>query len=948
MKNIYLPTIITCLSLLITISQPVVGQETSCDSTNNELTSKFRFLGGWDADGSPEYLEDTQGDVTDALINYVVETLPESVSLPNSDDQYFTDDVQLNTELNEASEVYLTMVHEGAGWKNTLGYYTYDIDSPPVTVYDIDSLVILFPNVSQPNAIKPGDKVLLGEFPANTGIGYFLIAQGWVGDTICLTSHMVFSDPHLNTFTTEEYQQQTVLLNYEQEEQLLLCFEDIKRPGGDNDFNDAVFYITAEPGAIDTTNIPKIPTAFLSGDTTLCDINSPAKLQIDLTGQAPWTIVYNNGVEDVKIKNIKDPTYVFETVIVDTARLVSVEDSNKPGIVDGEAIVKLSEPIASLSTDDVICGGGEDGSGFIVQLDGEAPFNLTFKVDNDEKTFENILENQVKVIGEVGDVIELISMNDKYCSGEIVGGEATIQSYINPSLLVDGNGSLCGDAASTVFDLDLNGGGPWVLNYTLNDEEVELAIESSEYQLEISEPGLLTFNSIENENCVTTLLSEYVVEENPLPTAMIKDYSNNCGEGAVNVNIALTGQGPWNVHYSVNGENMVSNADADLMSLNIDQSGAFELIAVEDANCENTAEGSIDLEIKSTPSALISGDASICHDEEAMIVVELTGVAPFMFVYFDGETETAITTEESIYEFSTTEFKTYTLVRIDDAYCSGTVDGMATISDGSEDIQVEIDTEDTSCFGEEIALSLVGETDNLTVLWTTEGNGTFSNSDQLETTYSPAANETGVVVFYAEVDNGCSVKTVSKEVTIIDEIDATFDISPNKDLLTNSQITFTPSNNSYDEYSWDFDDENTSNATIASHEYSEGGIFNVELVVSLSGCEGSGIAELKVLSKDELYVPNVFSPDAQHQENQVVKVYGNNIDESDFYFRIVNRWGKTMYQTNSFSEANTVGWNGVNNNNNEEQEMNVFTYVLKGKFLEGEPFEKTGKITQVK
>ena len=90
-------------------------------------------------------------------------------------------------------------------------------------------------------------------------IGYFLIAQGWVGDTICLASHMVFTDKHLNTFTTAAYQQQTILLNYEPEEQILLCFEDIKRPGGDNDFNDAVFYVTAEPGAIDTTNIPKIP-----------------------------------------------------------------------------------------------------------------------------------------------------------------------------------------------------------------------------------------------------------------------------------------------------------------------------------------------------------------------------------------------------------------------------------------------------------------------------------------------------------------------------------------------------------------------------------------------------------------------------------------------------------------------------------------------------------------
>ena len=55
-----------------------------------------------------------------------------------------------------------------------------------------------------------------------------------------------------------------------------------------------------------------------------------------------------------------------------------------------------------------------------------------------------------------------------------------------------------------------------------------------------------------------------------------------------------------------------------------------------------------------------------------------------------------------------------------------------------------------------------------------------------------------------------------------------------------------------------------------------------------------------------------------------------------------------MYKTNSFAEANTVGWNGVNNNNDVAQELNVFTYLLKGQFIEGEEFERAGTITQVK
>jgi len=166
--------------------------------------------------------------------------------------------------------------------------------------------------------------------------------------------------------------------------------------------------------------------------------------------------------------------------------------------------------------------------------------------------------------------------------------------------------------------------------------------------------------------------------------------------------------------------------------------------------------------------------------------------------------------------------------------------------------------------------------------------------------------------------------------------------------LTNSQITFTPTQNGYDGYEWDFGDDSGSNATIASTEYTTGGIYDVQLTVNVEGCEASDSMQIEVLSKDELYIPNAFHPYAQNPENQVVKVYGNNIDDIDFYFKIVNRWGKVMYETESFAEANTVGWDGINNNNDVTLELNVFTYIVRGKFIEGDSFEQTGTITQVK
>ena len=52
------------------------------------------------------------------------------------------------------------------------------------------------------------------------------------------------------------------MLNVEGENQLLLGFEDLRRPYGDNDFNDAVFLIRTNPeDGFQTENLPTVSPA---------------------------------------------------------------------------------------------------------------------------------------------------------------------------------------------------------------------------------------------------------------------------------------------------------------------------------------------------------------------------------------------------------------------------------------------------------------------------------------------------------------------------------------------------------------------------------------------------------------------------------------------------------------------------------------------------------------
>ncbi len=96
-----------------------------------------------------------------------------------------------------------------------------------------------------------------------------------------------------------------------------------------------------------------------------------------------------------------------------------------------------------------------------------------------------------------------------------------------------------------------------------------------------------------------------------------------------------------------------------------------------------------------------------------------------------------------------------------------------------------------------------------------------------------------------------------------------------------------------------------------------------------------------------LFVPNALSPDAPDPEDQVVKVYGQQIVDEDFIFRIYNRWGQLVYETNSFAEANTVGWRGESSTG-EKESIGVYHYTLAGRFASGNPFKRQGSISVIR
>ena len=233
-------------------------------STNiTNTNANFKYLGGFNSLGVPDYLEPVNDVITPELLEDINNTLPEREALTVSHPEYLLPGWDHNINLVEACDVWVTFVHEGAGYKNVLGFYTYETGQTPQTPSEIDSITVIFPNVSYPNAggLQSGNKVFIGTFDANTTISFALMANGWKRGGVTDGKWIVYSNPNLNPEADPELRQHMVLLNDNGRDLLLLGIEDILRdnPSCDQDFNDAVFYVTANPiEAIDQGNIPNI------------------------------------------------------------------------------------------------------------------------------------------------------------------------------------------------------------------------------------------------------------------------------------------------------------------------------------------------------------------------------------------------------------------------------------------------------------------------------------------------------------------------------------------------------------------------------------------------------------------------------------------------------------------------------------------------------------------
>jgi len=242
------------------------------------VDATYPYLCTYNASGVPSCLNPPDDVIGNGLLADINAALPEYAPVPQYHPEYLASGNETDIILNEAADVWLTFVHEGAGYMNALGFYTYNVNNPPTSVNQLNIVTIAFPNLSlefSGGGLHAGNKLYLGQFPAGTGIGWVLFQNAFTNGAVRTTNQKFYSEPAFNPETLAEKKQHNVIL-YDAERQLFVTgFEDQNRNGNiDNDFNDAIYYVTSNPPtAIQSAAMPLVdPTIIDTDDDGVYDV----------------------------------------------------------------------------------------------------------------------------------------------------------------------------------------------------------------------------------------------------------------------------------------------------------------------------------------------------------------------------------------------------------------------------------------------------------------------------------------------------------------------------------------------------------------------------------------------------------------------------------------------------------------------------------------------------
>jgi gliding motility-associated-like protein len=188
-------------------------------------------------------------------------------------------------------------------------------------------------------------------------------------------------------------------------------------------------------------------------------------------------------------------------------------------------------------------------------------------------------------------------------------------------------------------------------------------------------------------------------------------------------------------------------------------------------------------------------------------------------------------------------------------------------------------------------------------------------------------------------ENGCSNSVVLNDfICVADQPQANFSFTPNEGTIFETTFEFTNQSQNADIFTWDFDDGTISSAVDPTHVYEEvpGGYLVCLTASNAYGCFDSICQSITIVEDVVYYVPNSFTPDGDEFNQTFQPVFTSGYDPYNFVFRIYNRWGELIWETQDAS----IGWDGTYGGNQALVQSGTYVWTVEFKIPSND-----GKVT---
>ncbi len=290
-----------------------------------------------------------------------------------------------------------------------------------------------------------------------------------------------------------------------------------------------------------------------------------------------------------------------------------------------QSITINPKPTAGISGTTAVCKNATAPNVTFTGSGGTTPYTFSYTINGVSQTAVSTTgtNNSVTVAAPTGTAstftYALTGVQDAYCSNTATGSAAITVRPL-PTALISGTTAVCQNTTAPNVTFTGSGGTtPYTFSYTINGvSPTTVSTTGTNNSVTVAAPtgttGTFTYalTGVQDAYCSNTATGSAVITVRALPTAIINGAPAVC-KNASSPNVTFTGSGgttPYIFSYTVNG---VSPTTVSTTGTNSSVTVAaptgtastftYALTGVQDANCSNTASGSVVITINDQPAA---------------------------------------------------------------------------------------------------------------------------------------------------------------------------------------------------------------------------------------------------------------------------------------------------------------------------------------------------------